>query len=427
MENWYVLVILMNGFVSEEMVCGSENSSMFRDYEMLKDDMLQRPVIVYKVPASLGSSTSDPFEIFVDMFLKEVVDIDQIQQFMTIVCVLDMRWRHKGLTWDPDFYGGLKSLFVDASDMWIPQVTLWIGNKESVSFPFQDTLTINSSGHVHSGVLTYVSFRCSIDVRSFPFDKQRCYFGFIHQDTKLNLGWTTFHLKNSTNLEDGDKNDPYGIHGEWSLVNFTVGCKTFEVLDDFCYFELTVRRQRLYYVIVVIFPLVLTSVMIPLVFLIPEKSGEKISYMVTIFTSTAIFLSYISNVMPKGLSSTPYLAILLTEVFIEGFCATLAALWVLTKYEDNCMMIKQKLERGSTEITRLTVSDDQGVISDNKKMEVEKMAQETPKPSYNKSNDDVNFGICLTRCQLDFTFLCSFMTGQIVFLTCLLFGTDWID
>ncbi|KAI8782093.1 acetylcholine receptor subunit alpha 1 [Biomphalaria glabrata] len=331
MENWYVFVILMNGFISE--VCGSENSSMFQDYERLKTNILQRPVMVYKVPARIGSSNSDPFEIFVNMFLKEVVDIDQIEQVMTIVCALHMRWRHKGLTWDPDFYGGLNSLFIDVSDMWIPQVTLWIGNKESVSFPFPDTLTINSSGHVHSGVLTYVSFRCSIDVGSFPFDEQMCHFGFIHQDTKLNLGSTVFHLKNSTNLEGGDKNDPYGIHGEWSLVNFTVGCKTFEVLDDFCYFELAVRRQRLYYVIVVIFPLVLTSVMIPLVFLISQKSGEKISYMVTIFTSTAIFLSYISDVMPKGLSSTPYLTILLTEVFIEGFCATLAVLWVLSKHE----------------------------------------------------------------------------------------------
>uniref|UniRef100_A0A2C9LN30 Neurotransmitter-gated ion-channel ligand-binding domain-containing protein n=1 Tax=Biomphalaria glabrata TaxID=6526 RepID=A0A2C9LN30_BIOGL len=283
------------------------------------------------MPADLFVSNTEPVDISVTLYLAEVVQVDQVEQLVTIACLLYIGWTHKGLAWDVDDYS-TQAVLLDTEHMWLPQIGVWVGYKESMVIDFPVSLLVNASGFVSCKVVGYVTFRCKIDVQKYPFDTQSCNFGIYYFEDGVQKVPFKMHLNGLSDLQENVvKNDPYSVKGEWTLVNFTVAYISLESGDQIPYFVLTMRRQRLYYVIVVIFPLVLTSVMIPLVFLIPEKSGEQMSYMATIFTSTAIFLSYISNVMPKSLSSTPFLAILLTEVLIEGFCATLAILWVVRR------------------------------------------------------------------------------------------------
>ncbi|XP_055883179.1 neuronal acetylcholine receptor subunit alpha-7-like isoform X2 [Biomphalaria glabrata] len=401
------------------LVTADVNSSFVQDYERLMADLLKRPALVHRMPADLFVSNTEPVDISVTLYLAEVVQVDQVEQLVTIACLLYIGWTHKGLAWDVDNYS-TQAVLLDTEHMWLPQIGVWVGYKESMVIDFPVSLLVNASGFVSCKVVGYVTFRCKIDVQKYPFDTQSCNFGIYYFEDGVQKVPFKMHLNGLSDLQENVvKNDPYSVKGEWTLVNFTVAYISLESGDQIPYFVLTMRRQRLYYVIVVIFPLVLTSVMIPLVFLIPEKSGEQMSYMATIFTSTAIFLSYISNVMPKSLSSTPFLAILLTEVLIEGFCATLAILWVVRR---NAYMKKRHCQTSEGQVT-LAPSDELNVKGQS---QVSPASTSPLRQHREVQSRDIGQYIFVLRCQLDFCLFFLLLSAQIVFLVCLLFATDWL-
>jgi hypothetical protein len=53
---------------------------------------------------------------------------------------------------------------------------------------------------------------------------------------------------------------------------------------------LTLKRRTIFFTLCLVMPMVVTSYMTSLVFLLPRASGEKISYLVTLSVSTSVFV-----------------------------------------------------------------------------------------------------------------------------------------
>uniref|UniRef100_A0A2C9LY21 Neurotransmitter-gated ion-channel ligand-binding domain-containing protein n=1 Tax=Biomphalaria glabrata TaxID=6526 RepID=A0A2C9LY21_BIOGL len=246
---------------------------------------------------------------------------------MTIIAHVQTEWNQTDLSWNKTDYDNMDAVLLESSAIWTPAIFVIIGSKESLSFQLNDKLIVTSNGNVKSMIQRYITFQCQIDFHKYPFDTQTCSFGFYKQDLYI-FGST---LKANCEVNHVPAND-YSIQGEWQLTDLYCHMRRDVNNATYYLYQVVVKRRSVYYVITVVFPMVLTSVMIPLVFLIPTKTGEKISYLVTMFTSTAIFLSYISTVMPRSLTNLPYLSLLLVEVLCEGLCAVLATLWVVNKY-----------------------------------------------------------------------------------------------
>jgi hypothetical protein len=69
---------------------------------------------------------------------------------------------------------------------------------------------------------------------------------------------------------------------------------------EFVNYDFTLKRKTAFYVYSFIVPVVLTSYMNTLVFLMPADSGERVSYLVSIFVSNAVFVSFCTSQMPQG-------------------------------------------------------------------------------------------------------------------------------
>nr|KAG5702874.1 hypothetical protein BaRGS_019093 [Batillaria attramentaria] len=65
------------------------------------------------------------------------------------------------------------------------------------------------------------------------------------------------------------------------------------------------KRKTTFYTVCLVLPMALTSYMNTMVFLLPLQSGEKISFLVTIYVSASVFVSYFTSMMPRGLDSVP--------------------------------------------------------------------------------------------------------------------------
>ncbi|KAK0051843.1 acetylcholine receptor subunit alpha, partial [Biomphalaria pfeifferi] len=322
---------------------------------------------------------------------------------MNCILVLDIYWKDSTLQWNPVDFNGLNFTNIDSSSIWLPKLVVSLGSKDSLYVNLAEVLTLHSDGNLTSSSHYYLSFRCHVDFTKYPFDLQICGFGLYPTN------WRPTHMRIKVGFLEND--GIFDLTDNWQLVNHSSVYKNVKY-GDFPRVDLTVKRRSVYYVIVLIFPMVLTSLLVPLVFLIPAETGEKMSYLVAILTSTAIFITLISEVMPSGLTTIPYLAILLFEVLVEGLCAILASLLVLHRYVQ-----EQKVK--TSPATSVQDETNSGQLSQAVQGDSDALASVTSPEKETRSR--------LTSRVLDTIFLACFGFGHVMFLLGLFNLSDWLQ
>ncbi|XP_046585515.1 neuronal acetylcholine receptor subunit beta-3-like [Haliotis rubra] len=77
--------------------------------------------------------------------------------------------------------------------------------------------------------------------------------------------------------------------------------------------------------------MVLLSILNSFVFLLPADSGEKISFLVSIFVTYAVFLNFVSDLIPKS-DRLPRLVVYLVLVQCHSTLCILATLFILNRH-----------------------------------------------------------------------------------------------
>ncbi|KAH9512520.1 hypothetical protein Btru_038682 [Bulinus truncatus] len=311
-----------------------------RDYAILRADILGRSASVQKVPPNISPLLSKNKDLHIEIQVLDILSIDQVEQLLSSIILVNINWTIADLQWNPDNYSGLNIITIDSSSIWTPQLVVSIGAKDSLYLTMPDIVTVTSSGIIWSTNHHYLSFRCHVDFTRYPFDVQSCGFGLY----PLNHPFPSMEMVDKVFNNSG----LYDLVGEWQLVSHKSEMVYLDQFKPHPRVTFTVKRKPVYYVIVLIFPMVLTSLLTPLVFLIPPETGEKMSYLVAILTSTAIFITLVSDAMPRSLSSLPYLAMLLIEVMVEGLCAILASLLVVNTYVQEQNVISENISHKSS-------------------------------------------------------------------------------
>ena len=114
---------------------------------------------------------------------------------------------------------------------------------------------------------------CQVNLRYFPYDAQICEVQFV------NWMYGSFEV-NLTHLENFVYTDYFISNPAWELVSTCVGRK-----DDMfanltlpkVAFQLKLTRKPKYYMLNVVVPSLITTMMTLMVFCLPAASGEKVS------------------------------------------------------------------------------------------------------------------------------------------------------
>ena len=72
-------------------------------------------------------------------------------------------------------------------------------------------------------------------------------------------------------------------------------------------FSLELKRKSMFYVLNIILPCVMLSVLQLMVFRVPSAAGEKVSLSITLLLSFTVFLLMVSDNMPQTSTSVPLL------------------------------------------------------------------------------------------------------------------------
>lgn len=143
---------------------------------------------------------------------------------------------------------------------------------------------------------------CSIDITFFPFDKQTCELKFI--------AWS--YTKADVNLNIGNKGiilNDYDPNSQWDIMSTST--KDTNSYESSITFSLTLKRKPSFYIMNIIFPVILLSILNCFTFVLPVMSGERASYAITVFLSLAVFLTIVASQLPKNSDKTSWLAVYL--------------------------------------------------------------------------------------------------------------------
>ncbi|KAK7466661.1 hypothetical protein BaRGS_00037228, partial [Batillaria attramentaria] len=194
------------------------------------------------------------------------------------------------------------SINIPSDEIWRPVILCLNGattEQSNIGRSLGDTAILFYDGSTELKANLNLEFTCKMDLTFFPFDTQRC--------RVLLLVTSTFPVSSIPEdyqlLPADVLRELASVGAEWTFVNQSVEEKEVPGLGDFAtvYLEytITMTRKTTFFVISFIAPVVLTSYMNTVVFLVPVESGERTSYLVTIFVSTAVFVSFSTNTMPQ--------------------------------------------------------------------------------------------------------------------------------
>ncbi|OWF43425.1 CHRNA7-FAM7A fusion protein [Mizuhopecten yessoensis] len=165
---------------------------------------------------------------------------------------------------------------------------------------------------------------CAVDTTWFPFDVQTCIIsvsGWSYNMEDLNVTNKVSHI--STN--------DYRVNGEWLLSRTYISSIPKEGRSHLN-LVLQLERRSAFYVMNVLVPVLLTSLLTPMVFKLPSESGERISFILTVVLAIEVLLTVVSAHMPATSLHTSVMELYLVMVLSISALAVILTSLILNLY-----------------------------------------------------------------------------------------------
>ena len=251
------------------------------------------------IPRKNISQSIDVLAIFL---LQGVLELDTVSQKLSILGYYTLLWKNEILVWDASLHGGIDYIKLPIDQVWVPPLRLSltyggkgkIGNSDNIVELYSDGKTMLTTDN------TYNVF-CDVNIKVYPFDKHDCvFYVFITQMNSLDVNITNFTAELSSIY--------FKENTEWKVVRF-LSTRLVFLSYVTIRINLELERRLEFILFTTICPLVLLSVINVGVFLVPVNSGEKGSISVTIFLSYSVFITTISEELPRNSLNISYILI----------------------------------------------------------------------------------------------------------------------
>ncbi|XP_059145926.1 neuronal acetylcholine receptor subunit alpha-7-like [Physella acuta] len=254
----------------------------------LYEDLAKQKVTQNKLsPLPTGRTVNVLFKVC----LVQVSQVLESKQTIDTQLYFEMSWDDKDLAWDAQNYSNWSFVSLPSGQFWHPEVFAMNTDTDSDNsylLPQPNTVLLTSNGVMLYRLLTSITTFCNFDLTYYPFDTQSCsivlgLYGegvtVLVEPSILNESALVFDLKT--------------FQGEWEKISTSFEVKASLIEMPYLVLSVSIRRATLYYILCVVIPMVVTSLLTLVVFWIPPDSGEKMSFMVSIYMSTSLFLSFV--------------------------------------------------------------------------------------------------------------------------------------
>ncbi|XP_046372590.1 neuronal acetylcholine receptor subunit alpha-7-like [Haliotis rufescens] len=244
--------------------------------------------------------------------LVSITEFNEVDQRFSCNAWLDVYWKDELLVWNSSEYGDLQMVWPPNDKVWRPSLAV-----ANIHNDFK-TLEIKSGIVMvkHDGSAKWApgeAFQtfCKVDISSYPFDKQRCDIEFFIWG--MGLEEVVLHP-----LHDGINTDAYKKNGEWDILATKAHqeVRGTSTIMSMIVISFLLERRSFFYILNIVMPVLVLSILNVFVFLIPVESGEKISYGITVLLAFGVFMSFISDMLPQTSESICMLAVYMASLLI---------------------------------------------------------------------------------------------------------------
>ena len=269
---------------------------------------------------------------------------------------LVVTWRDDIHTWTTADFGGISRLSVTEKQLWMPTLRqlIHIGNEIVIS-----TAGLYNNGTVQQilggGFVAY----CDLNNYNWPLDQQTCV------STIIATGNDASELELSLLTDKVDMTD-FKEHGSWELVNpkaDIVRLRDKDVDIGFVAYRLTLTLKRRPDVIMLhtAVPIFLTALLNTMIYFVPVRSGERISFAITILLTFVFFTTSIAEDIPRTAVTTPFVSVIMA---IMNCLCTLNVLVsvVFSRLSSECIApVPEKLKRFTRRVYMMKINKMLGV------------------------------------------------------------------
>ena len=258
----------------------------------------------------------------ISFYLRALTELNEVNGYMSTAGVFEVSWIDDRITWDPEDYEGISYISFSSKKVWIPKLIITNPADRIYTFhEFDSDVWYTYEGEAFWWSSSVMKTLCNIAIPAYPFDVHSCYIEVAPlarlSELHLNLPYDTV----DTEL--------YIYNVEWAITDTFCSVEVNNPNEPYPYvsFGIHFRRKPIFLVINILVPVILLSVLNAAVFLLPQESGERVSFSITVLLSFAVFLNVISNHIPKTSSPMPLVCYyVLITLISSGFITFLTIL-----------------------------------------------------------------------------------------------------
>ena len=277
--------------------------------------------------------------VYLGLSVIAIQEFDEVLERFSVAGAFFLFWTDISMVWDEYKYGGLSTVYMGYKEVWVPELILVNPSEKLQSYGKEwQLIKYNSAGLATWIPADLIKSTCSVNVYYFPYDIQTC---------DLNLytwGYSSDEVRLTPTSNTVDISQ-LAEHGSWEVTNTSVRT----VNDDFTskiYFTFKLKRKPQYVIVNVILPIMFLCLLNVLVFVLPAASGERVSYAITVLLSIAVFMTIVSDTLPRTSEPLPLIAyFLMADLIISALISVCTIFNLRLYYKDESIPLPKWLER----------------------------------------------------------------------------------
>ncbi|KAM9425183.1 cholinergic receptor, nicotinic, beta 1 (muscle) like [Pholidichthys leucotaenia] len=255
----------------------------------------------YNIKVRPSRNWEERVTVRVGMTLSQLVSLDEKKGEMTTNVFMNLAWTDYRLSWDPEEFDSINVLRIPPHKVWRPDIYLINNNDGQFDVALYVNVLVYSDGTVNWLPPAIYRSSCSIEVAYFPFDWQNCsmvFRSYTYDASEVDLQYFLDDDGNEIHEIVIDEN-AFTENGEWAICHKPSRKNIKEDLYEDITFYLIIERKPLFYIINIIMPCILTSVLAIFVFYLPPGAGEKMTLSISVLIALTVFMLLLANKVPE--------------------------------------------------------------------------------------------------------------------------------
>ncbi|XP_053384655.1 acetylcholine receptor subunit alpha-like [Mercenaria mercenaria] len=295
------------------------NCASINDTNILLRDLLE----VYNKNVRPVANQQNAVHVNTTLLIVSIQELDEIRGIFSVMGVFTMVWHDANMVWNPETYGGVENVMTSYKEVWVPELILVNPAAEADTLGKKwQRVSFHHTGYASWWPGNLIKSTCALDVSRYPFDTQECIisfsaWGYFAEQVKINPARDRVDLSY------------YTESSTWKLAKSEAKVLPGGMQINF---HVYLERKAGFVVVNIVLPLTFLSLLNAFVFLLLPESGERISYCITVLLSITVFLTIVSETLPKSSEPVPIISYKLMFDMVISSVITLVTILNLRLY-----------------------------------------------------------------------------------------------